>query len=165
MIQCPQCGAENPEGSLVCFNCYQPFRVEISKDGSTRRLAQVVKGQRQTFWGTARLGEERKLLFHIRNYDEPLEVPLNNQVVLGRLDVESGQVPEVDLSPYGAQEQGVSRRHAIILIEDDTIKVMDLGSANATYMNGQKLVPNQPRILRDGDELRFGKLVMHVNFL
>jgi hypothetical protein len=165
MIQCPQCGADNPEGSLVCFNCYQPFKLEIAKDGSTRRLEQVVKSQRQTFWGTARLGDERKLLFHIRNYDEPLEVQLHNTIVLGRTDVESGQTPDVDFSGYGAQEQGVSRRHAVIMVEDDTIKVMDLGSANATYMNGQRLIANQPRILRDGDELRLGKLVMRVNFL
>lgn len=41
---------------------------------------------------------------------------------------------------------------------------MDLGSANATYLNGQKLVANQSRILRDGDELRLAKMIVRINF-
>ena len=42
---------------------------------------------------------------------------------------------------------------------------MDLGSANATYLNGQKLIPFQARILRDGDELKLGNCGVRVGFM
>ena len=38
------------------------------------------------------------------------------------------------------------------------------GSANSTYLNGQRLLPSEPRILRDNDELRLGRLVIRVTF-
>ncbi len=118
----------------------------------------------QARWGTARLGAERKLLLHVRGHDKPLIVSVSEQLVLGRYDTENDISPEVDLSDYGAQDMGVSRRHAAILVEDEALKVMDLDSANATYMNGQKLIAHQARILRDGDELRLGNMVIRVNF-
>jgi hypothetical protein len=31
-------------------------------------------------------------------------------------------------------------------------------------LNGQRLIADQPRILRDGDEIRLGKLIAHVYF-
>jgi pSer/pThr/pTyr-binding forkhead associated (FHA) protein len=85
-------------------------------------------------------------------------------MVLGRYDTDTGETPEIDLEEYDAQDLGVSRRHAAILIEDDAVKIMDLGSANATYINGQKLIARQARILRDGDELRLGRMVIRINF-
>jgi predicted component of type VI protein secretion system len=116
-------------------------------------------------WGTARLGTERKLLLHIRGHDTPLLVELIESMILGRYDTDTGETPEIDLEEYDAQDLGVSRRHAAILIEDDAVKIMDLGSANATYINGQKLIARQARILRDGDELRLGRMVIRVNFV
>ncbi len=164
MIKCVKCGHENPEGALICAECGQPFILDI-KDGSTRRLNEEVERARYLHWGTARLGNERKILLHIQNAEKPLMVSLIRQIVIGRFDVDTNQTPDIDLSEYGAQEKGVSRRHVTIMIEDETIKVMDMGSANCTFMNGQKLIPNQARILRDGDELRLGRLVMRVNFI
>jgi pSer/pThr/pTyr-binding forkhead associated (FHA) protein len=115
-------------------------------------------------WGTASLGTERKLLFHVRGYDQPLVVPLAEEIVLGRYNTETGETPEVALDDYGAQDQGVSRRHAAILVEEEALKLVDLGSANYTFINGQKLIAHQARILRDGDELRLGNLVIRVHF-
>jgi pSer/pThr/pTyr-binding forkhead associated (FHA) protein len=47
---------------------------------------------------------------------------------------------------------------------EDTLTLVDLGSTNGTHLNGQRLIPNQPRVLRDGDEVRLGKLVFHIFF-
>jgi pSer/pThr/pTyr-binding forkhead associated (FHA) protein len=80
------------------------------------------------------------------------------------MDTSSTQRPDFDLTPFGALENGVSRMHATIERSEDTLTIMDMGSANGTHLNGQKLVPNQPRILRDGDEIRLGKLVAHIYF-
>jgi pSer/pThr/pTyr-binding forkhead associated (FHA) protein len=68
------------------------------------------------------------------------------------------------MAPFGAAEQGVSRRHAIIRRGENTLTLIDLGSTNGTHLNGQRLTPNQPRVLRDGDEIRMGRLVFHIYF-
>jgi len=136
-----------------------------ARESATRRLDGTSQSSAFPRWGTARLGTERKLLLHIRGHDAPLLVELMENMVLGRYDIDTGEAPEVDLEAYGAQELGVSRRHAAVLIEDDAVKIMDLGSANSTYINGQKLIAYQARILRDGDELRLGRMVIRVNFV
>ncbi len=164
MIKCVLCGFENLEGELVCTNCGSSLNQVHGDNGDTRLLDSVALRAQVTNWGTARLGKERQLLLHIRGHEKPLVVNITDQLVLGRFDVETKQAPDVGLDDYNAQELGVSRRHAAILVEDNALKVMDLGSANATYMNGQKLVAHQARILRDGDELRLGRLVMRVHF-
>ncbi|MEO0564900.1 MAG: FHA domain-containing protein, partial [Chloroflexota bacterium] len=61
-------------------------------------------------------------------------------------------------------EKGVSRVHAVIEREEDTLTIMDMGSSNGTYLNGQRLAQNQPRVIRDGDEIRFGKLTTRIYF-
>ena len=46
----------------------------------------------------------------------------------------------------------LSRRHARLIIEDDKLKVIDLGSANGTYLNGERV---NEAIASPGDELCF----------
>jgi signal transduction histidine kinase len=51
----------------------------------------------------------------------------------------------------------VSRRHAELRQDDDTYRVVDLGSANGTYVNGQ-LIDQAP--LHPGDRLQLGQTVL-----
>jgi predicted component of type VI protein secretion system len=51
----------------------------------------------------------------------------------------------------------VSRRHAEIQISNGTLSIMDLGSTNGTFVNGERI--DQPRALQDGDEVRIGAVV------
>jgi adenylate cyclase len=54
-------------------------------------------------------------------------------------------------------DQRVSRRHAIIQVQgEQEYWLVDFGSRNGSYLNGQRLA--QPTRLRDGDVLRFGSL-------
>lgn len=164
MIECPYCGFANPADEDGCLQCGQPLHLAIPPANATRRLDAGVESVHFPHWGTARLGQERKLVLHVRDYQTPLVMHLTDQLTLGRHDPDTGEDPDVNLEEYDAQEKGVSRRHAAILVEDDALKVMDLGSANATYLNGQKLIAHQARILRDGDELRLARLVIRVHF-
>jgi hypothetical protein len=50
----------------------------------------------------------------------------------------------------------VSRRHAQIENQNGVAVVTDLGSANGSYINGQRMSPSSPVTLRSGDSLRFG---------
>ena len=50
----------------------------------------------------------------------------------------------------------VSRRHFQVRFDSDVFYISDLGSTNGTYLNGNKLNPNEDHILRDGDMIGLG---------
>jgi pSer/pThr/pTyr-binding forkhead associated (FHA) protein len=88
----------------------------------------------------------------------------NGELMIGRLDPDTGEAPDIDLTMYQAAEKGVSRRHAVITRRETALNIIDLGTPNGTFLNGQRLVANQPRVLRDGDEVRLGHLVLRITF-
>jgi len=163
---CPYCAHKNREGYLYCEECGQ----QLGKDDPSTTLPtkQLEDGSdlfaAHATWGTARFERDAAIIIHIRDATEPLTFQPQLQTVLGRVDSSSTQKPDLDLTPYGALEKGVSRIHAAICRNDDTLTLVDKGSANGTHLNGQRLVPNQPRVLRDGDEVRLGKLIAHIYF-
>jgi pSer/pThr/pTyr-binding forkhead associated (FHA) protein len=92
----------------------------------------------------------------------PLVIAVMEETVIGRRDPTASAVPEVDLTPYGGYQMGISRRHAALRLQNKQLDVLDLGSRNGTYLNGERLKPHQPVALLDGDELRLGKIVIRV---
>lgn len=51
----------------------------------------------------------------------------------------------------------VSRLHAKLDSDHLNLYLEDLGSTNGTYVNGQRMLPGQPRRLRAGDVIHFGE--------
>jgi pSer/pThr/pTyr-binding forkhead associated (FHA) protein len=80
--------------------------------------------------------------------------------LVGRSDPVRGIFPEVDLSTYGGDQSGVSRRHARLISQKDQRFISDLNSTNFTFVNGEKLQPGQLYPLKNKDEIRFGLLVV-----
>ena len=64
----------------------------------------------------------------------------------------------LDLIGLGGGEKGVSRRHAIIRADGESVYLVDLGSTNGTYLNGQKVQPYKQNVLYSGDHIHFGRL-------
>ena len=54
--------------------------------------------------------------------------------------------------------KAVGRTHCKIVYQDGKYSVVDLASANGTFVNGQKAVPSQPVELKDGDVLRIANI-------
>ncbi|MBC8171570.1 MAG: FHA domain-containing protein [Anaerolineae bacterium] len=104
------------------------------------------------------------LRIEIQGSDVPLLLLPRRETFIGRVDPGSGDIPELDLSPYAAYQMGVSRRHALIRWEDNQMHVLDLGSRNGTYINGKKAQPHQSLKLHDGDEMRLGKMSLRLYF-
>jgi pSer/pThr/pTyr-binding forkhead associated (FHA) protein len=97
----------------------------------------------------------------IQETNASLSIPQGKQtIVIGREDPVSGIFPDIDLDPMGGHEAGVGRRHAQISVHDGQLYVEDLDSVNGTALNKEKLSPRQPQPLKDGDELRLGKMVL-----
>lgn len=56
----------------------------------------------------------------------------------------------------------VSRRHAAVRLEGTRAIVEDLGSANGTWVNEQRV--QEPRVLLPGDTIRVGRTSLEVRF-
>ena len=67
-----------------------------------------------------------------------------DETVLGRSD-------DADLRLI---DEGVSRRHAAVILERDRVMLTDLGSANGTFCNGSRI--SSALILNDGDKISVG---------
>lgn len=57
-------------------------------------------------------------------------------------------------------DPSVSRRHAMITLEDGKVSVTDLGSTNGTYAAGVQVQANDKVEVSDADELKFGSAVL-----
>ena len=89
-----------------------------------------------------------------------LPLPQGQEIIIGREDPFSGVFPDIDLTPHGAEEGGVSRRHLRIRRIATGYTAEDLNSTNYTFVNRVQLKPGQPVALADGDELRAGRIRM-----
>jgi pSer/pThr/pTyr-binding forkhead associated (FHA) protein len=88
-----------------------------------------------------------------------LEFPPNTtEVFVGREDPVSNVFPEIDLTPYGGEAAGVSRRHARFTLEAGQLVIEDLDSTNFTFVNRKRVMPGARQVVRNGDELRFGRI-------
>lgn len=93
-----------------------------------------------------------------------IQLRVSEHMTIGREDPDRAIRPDINLSPYDAHIQGVSRKHAEMQAVANTIMIKDLGSANGTQLNGLTLKAHQPYRLRHGDELTFGRLQVQVLF-
>jgi pSer/pThr/pTyr-binding forkhead associated (FHA) protein len=89
-----------------------------------------------------------------------IPLPAGEELLIGREDPISGIYPEIDLTPHGGEDGGVSRRHARLIVEGGNYFVEDLDSTNYTFVNKQRLQPKVRESLKDGDELRCGRVAL-----
>jgi pSer/pThr/pTyr-binding forkhead associated (FHA) protein len=99
-----------------------------------------------------------RLNLHIIRSGQILPLKGPGEYIVGRVSEGQSILPDIDLEPYAAYESGVSRLHARIRLDEHTMWITDLGSANGTRVNNEKLVPHQDYPLGNKDVLRLGRL-------
>ena len=57
-------------------------------------------------------------------------------------------------------DRQVSRNHAVVTVQNGRVTIEDRASANGTFVNGERL--SSPRVLKVGDQLKFGDLLLVV---
>jgi hypothetical protein len=117
----------------------------------------------KTLAGNVLFKNHRTVVFAMIDSEILLPIPVVSRVTIGRVDDESEDV-DIDLTPYGGRERGVSRRHATLYRTQHTLSLVDLKSTNGTFLNGTRMTPHQPRLLREGDEVRLGNMRFHIYF-
>lgn len=140
---------------------------EFLRRVATRALGDTDFEENQPKWGTAHFSARTNLIVQVRGSQDTFifDAGTVEELVIGRFDPDTQTSPQIDLEQFGGTEKGVSRRHATIIRRDGSLNIVDAGSHNGTYLNGQKLVAHQPRILRDGDDIRLGYLVLRIKFV
>ncbi len=180
-ITCPKCGHANRPGILVCENCGTLLINEEQPSGTKRfegepqesdadpkrnistETMEMLSVAVSTAGGTT-FTENMVLRLEIDGAPAPVLLSPKYETSLGRRDPATGTMPDVDLSAYAGYRLGVSRKHAIIRLKDKQLELYDLGSSNGTMVNGVRLTPHQPHVLRDGDEITLGKMIVRVLF-
>lgn len=153
---CPHCGKDNLEGMLYCQKCGVALGpVPLS----TRQLS-----DEEGRGGTNELGSDNVVILQVESDETPILVQVRSEVVFGRVTEQSDTTTYINLTPYGAEDLGVSRRHARLLRDGKTVYVMDLNSTNGTQLNGEVLPASVEKRLTDGDQITLGRLRVYVYF-
>ncbi len=163
MITCQNCSHKEMEGVIFCSECGGQliFTQGIhttgmqKTDGITQEPTVIEPTPTPSF-------PNALITLHVINKNVYLHIEEFGEVIVGRGSEGQSMVPDIDLHPYQAFDSGVSRLHAAIKIDPDQIIVFDLGSSNGTSINGIKITPNEPNVLKNGDLLCFGKLKIEV---
>ncbi len=165
MIECPSCGKKHRPGTLFCSEC----GVYLPSGGALRTspLAtnELPKSRAATWEGMPQEEHEAEthpLLLKIMDTGREVHIPSSPEVLIGRLDAAHGIFPDVDLTAEGGLAMGVSRRQAKIVQRGGELFVEDVGSANGTFLNGQRLTPYLPYPLSKGDIIQAGRLRVQV---
>lgn len=119
--------------------------------------------------GTSRFDRNSTLKLFVLGSDKLFEVrPQENEheLFVGRSTMNGALAPDIDLARSNGARLGVSQLHMSIryLPEDEVLQVLDLGSTNGSFLNGEPLFPDEPRALHHGDELRVGLLAFMIEF-
>jgi hypothetical protein len=104
-----------------------------------------------------------QIKLYILSTRQQITIDVKGRTVLGRLSgVEDDGTLNIDLSPFMAFQLGVSRRHLMLIPEDDKILAFDLSSRNGSFLNGEAMSSRKGYEITDGDELRLGTLNVRV---
>ena len=167
---CPVCGHPNVPGAVFCENCGAEMSASPASQPVSEPVAIPVEApapeptpqpvpQPVVVPAAPLMAIPGSLL--VRSTNASLPIPPGKQtIVLGREDPVSGIFPDIDLDPHGGLETGVGRQHARLVLQNGQVFLEDLDSVNGTALNRQRLAPRQPSPVKDGDEIRLGKLVL-----
>lgn len=146
---CTKCGHYNPDNSIYCARC-------------GARLEKNVAGKEGTTVGLPAVESETEEEIEVTIPPEPLEkgsamlmikkgADAGMRFIISGEDIEIGRHPESDIF---LDDITVSRRHAEIHHKGIDFTLVDAGSLNGTYLNGERIESSE---LHNGDEIQIGK--------
>ena len=164
MITCPNCQHQELPGALFCSECgaQLAFTEKLSRATIQQVEQETKKPANEPVIRTHSLkykaGSESQISLHLIDSGKVLALSGRSEFTLGRITEGQPILPDVDLTPFEAYSQGVSRLHAALKVINQRVVVVDLGSSNGTRVNGQKIVPNVDYPINHGDILALGRL-------
>lgn len=159
MIMCPNCQHLEVEGALFCSDCGAQL---LSVQNLVTQTIKIKGDTLDTFNGT---GEKQNnghssgvITLQILDGGQMLPLADRDEFTMGRVSEGQPIMSDIDLTAYNAYEHGVSRLHAALKKKNQQVVILDLGSANGTYLNGMRLTPEKEYPLQHGNIISLGKL-------
>src|SRR6266852_9780102 len=153
---CPSCGAINPAGEAFCSNCGSMLGAAAAT--SAPALAVSSAPVAAPVMPSAPAALNVKII--VESDNQEFDLSGKDNILIGREDAVSNIFPDVDLTPHGGEEGGVSRMHARIFVESGQYMLEDENSTNFTFLNRQKLTAKTPMALHDNDEIKLGRVLL-----
>lgn len=166
MPRCPFCGHQNDEFAEKCVECLKSLDKEKKFNPMTPRVAPPpLPNPNEIIYPPTPSGA-RPMRLIVENCGVEIMVPKEqSSVVLGRDDPDNNIFPDIDTSTFGGNMEGVSRRHARIILKGNQYFIEDLDSMNSTYVNKIKVAANQLFPLNDDDILALGRLTFRITLM
>lgn len=162
MIICPNCKSEQIDGAIFCSEC--GAQLVQSDSAQTQKFETDSAELRSAVMYVDEVSKEGStwITLHLLETGDILPISERNEFTMGRLSENQPIEPDIDLTPFKAFDNGVSRLHAVIRKSEGNVVLVDLGSSNGTYVNGLRIMPNIEQPLRHGDIVALGKLKMQI---
>lgn len=162
MIECPNCTHQEYLGALFCSECgtqlihIQPKSTKLQPVTFDDNLTEEEEGQFTS--PAASTPNEAAISLFLFDTGEIIPLVGKTEYTLGRSAEGQPILPDIDLTHFKAYESGVSRLHVTLTFSKQEVLATDLGSANGTYLNRQKLLPHRAYPVNHQDILTLGKL-------
>jgi hypothetical protein len=140
-MKCPICGGETPDGSEFCGVCGSRLTTPAGADSPAGEDLHAAE--------TMITGSVWPRLLVVSGIDQGQEFKLQGRMRMGR-----AQDNEIILN-----DPKVSRHHAVFNLEADGWTITDLGSANGTFINSQRI--EEPYLLQSGDRISVGEVELN----
>lgn len=156
---CPVCKLSNEPGAVICVYC----GASLDKSPTGPPTTQQVKGPRVAASEKTRQPApemaipDKGLALYITGSVKPIAIRTEDEFLIGRLGDDPSE-PLVDLAEVEGFTLGISRRHVMIRAAGEGYEIIDLNSKNGTWLDGKRLVPNQPYALPSGARLLLGRM-------
>ena len=161
---------QNPEISIRILQKMGTQMVQMESELSTLRLSTFAtksnsdkpREAAQTESLTVETGpvdegitEKRPLGKLVTNKDGKVFYLIDKVSFVGRFDPTTGVHPTIDFTDIDKMKS-TSRRHAMIIIEDNIFYLQSEYETNGTFLNGQRIADGHKMPVQTGDKLRFG---------
>ncbi len=155
---CPSCGAGNLAGEAFCSNCGVSLQGASAPVDVAITPIPAIPTASPTPAVSVPASLQARLIVEADNQE--FDLSGKDNIMLGREDAVSNIYPDVDMTPHGGEEGGVSRLHARIFVENGQYMLEDENSTNFTFLNRQRLAAKTPTPLNDNDEVRLGRVLL-----
>jgi pSer/pThr/pTyr-binding forkhead associated (FHA) protein len=160
MITCKSCRRTLVTGALYCMDCGAPL-VQLSDTGNKSSEPEP-ESVPEINHPSGKIPLISVVSLHIVDFGQIISLTGRQEFTLGRSAGSQSILPDIDLGPYEAYEKGTSRLHASIKLDGKSVTIIDLGSVNGTYLNGETIPAHEPKALCNGDMLSLGELKVQI---